>query len=99
VSVAETQYCVIGEDGESLSIELPPPPEELRSSDPNVFFSTKSATATSACPGGSKPAVAATASASATSYISQKDADDLAFAKALAEAQVAAANYRLTNPC
>jgi hypothetical protein len=99
VSVDETQYCVIGENGESLSVELPPPPEELRSSDPNVFFSTKSATATSACPGGSKPAVAATASASATSYISQKDADDLAFAKALAEAQVAAANYRLTNPC
>jgi len=99
VSVDETQYCVIGENGESLSVELPPPPEELRSSDPNVFFSTKSATATSVCPGGSKPAVAATASASAASYISQRDADDLAFAKALAEAQVAAQNYRLTNPC
>ena len=99
VTVPETKYCVVGENGETLSIDLPPPPEEEKSSDPNVYYSTKTFTATSTCPSGTTPPAAATATASATSYISQKDADQLALEKATAEAQVAIANYRITHPC
>lgn len=99
VTAPETEYCVLGENGQTIAISLPTPPEELASSDPSVFLSTKTYTATNICPGSSSNRISATASASASSYRSQKDADEQAMEKAKAAADVAIVNYRIKNPC
>jgi hypothetical protein len=101
ISNPETQYCTLGEDGSTVQVFLPPAPKENPDTQATVWFSTQTFTAVNSCPAGTidSPPVAATATASATSYISQEDANAQALAKATAEAQVAAQNYRLAHPC
>ena len=98
VTVSETQYCVLGEDGSTILVSLEPAGIEQPSNETSVWQSTQTATVyASYCPG--QPTAVATATASATSYISQAEADSLALEKAQEEARIAAVQYRAANPC
>jgi hypothetical protein len=98
VTVDETEFCVLGETGATTLVNLSPAPEENPNSQKSVWSATKTVSVSvEGCPG-QRPAVA-TATASATSYISQADADLIALNKATGEARVAAQQYRVLNPC
>ena len=95
----ETEYCAVGETGDSLSVELTDSVDELAGIQLGSWESTQSKTVTLTCPTGIGNAVSATATASYISFISQQDANVQASAKALREATNAAQQYRKINPC
>jgi hypothetical protein len=96
----ETQYCVVGEDGTSLTVDLSSPPQEIAGNAINSWSSTQTRTVTLTCPSPSTTsAVSATATASFVSYISINDANQQAAALATQQATAAANQYRSINPC
>jgi hypothetical protein len=98
VTIQETQYCALGEDGNTILVSLQPPPKEEAFIEQGVWFATKTASyAFPDCDGGQSST--ATATASAKSYISQADANVLAQTKAENEAYLASVRYRAANPC
>ena len=98
VTIQETQYCALGEDGNTILVSLEPPPKEEIFLEQGVWFATKTASyAFPDCDGGQSST--ATATASARSYISQVDANVLAQTKAENEAYLASVRYRAANPC
>lgn len=99
VTAPEQDFCVVGEDGASLSVALPASPVETPNMEKTSFSSTQTRTVTVRCPGNSKPAVSATATASFISYVSQQDAVDQAAAIATQQATITANQYRVAHPC
>lgn len=100
VTPNETKYCVVAEDGTTVTAELAPPPQEKHSSETTSWTSTKTRTVTLRCSLPSNvPAVSATATETVISRVSQQDADAQADAAALHAAEIAAAQYRIINPC
>jgi hypothetical protein len=96
----ETQYCVLGEDGTSLTVDLSSSPQEIAGNAINSWSSTQTRTVTLTCPSPSTTtAVSATATASFVSYISINDANQQAAALATQQATAAANQYRSINPC
>jgi hypothetical protein len=99
-NVNETQYCVVGEDGASIVVDLTEAPQEQAGNAVNSWSSTQTRTVTLRCTSPSTiPAVSATATASFTSYVSQDDANTQAIALATQQATNAANQYRIANPC
>ena len=98
-NVNETQYCVVGEDGASLVVDLTEAPQEQAGNAVNSWSSTQTRTVTLRCTPLSGAAVSATATASFTSYVSQDDANTQAAALATQQATNAANQYRIANPC
>jgi hypothetical protein len=94
----EKSYCVIGEDGSSIVVDLNQPTEEKLGTESTSWTSSQTRTARLSCNNGS-PAVSATATASYRSYISLDDAVTQAAALATNEATIAANQYRTTHPC
>jgi hypothetical protein len=99
VVVPELQFCVLGEDGNTILADLSESPRENPITDPTVWFSTKTASTQITPCGGSGPVSVATATASAKSYVSQADADDVALKLAQDQSFLAARQYRVANPC
>jgi len=96
----ETESCVVGEDGSSISVNLTQPPQEQKGNAVNSWSSTQTRTVTLRCASPSTtPAVSATATASFTSFLSQDDANTQAIALATQQATNAANQYRNANPC
>ena len=99
VAGPEAQFCVLGEDGNTILVDLQPSPKEEPFTEPSVWFATQTASyAISQC-GGVGPISTATATASARSYVSQADANAVALKLAQNEAFLAARQYRVANPC
>lgn len=94
----ETQYCVIGEDGTSMMVDLPQPSKENASFTLSSWSSTQTRTIRLSCQS-AVAAVSATATATYVSQISQEDADVQAASLATQQASNAAAQYRKINPC
>ena len=98
ITLPETQYCALGEDGSSKLVDLPAAPQEEPGNQLTVWIATRTASVSAtSCPG--QPTAVATATASARSYVSQADADDTALLNATNEATIAAQQYRLSHPC
>jgi len=95
----ETQFCVLGEDGSTILVDLAESPKEGSVSEQDVWFSTRTASSQITPCGGVGPVSLATATASAKSYVSQADADDIALKSAQDQAYLAARQYRVANPC
>jgi hypothetical protein len=87
----ETNYCVVGEDGSSITVDLPDAPQENPAYQSQTWASTQSYTATTACNSGTHN-VSATATASFISSVSLADAKAQALALATQEAIIAAKN-------
>ena len=100
VSTDETLYCVVGENGYSIDLNLGTPAEELSVPESSHWVSTQTRTVTLPCQSPStNPSVSATATATVISERSQQDADLQAAQKALDNATLAAKRYRSSNPC
>ncbi len=96
----ETKYCVVGEDGSSISVDLEPAPQEEAGNAINSWSSTQTRTVTLRCISPQiGAAVSATATASFISYVSLDDANTQAAALATAQATNAATQYRIAHPC
>jgi hypothetical protein len=96
----ETDYCVVGEGGESLVLDLSPAPQEEAGNAINSWSSSQTKTVTVRCtPPLSGAAVSATATASYISYVSLDDANTQAAALATQQATNAANQYRIAHPC
>jgi hypothetical protein len=96
----ETKSCVVGETGQSITLDLLPNPSEIPSAKQTSWLSTKSYTSVNSCQSGySGRTVYATATATYISYLSQVNADDNALLKAKSAADTAAHNYRIQHPC
>ena len=92
----ETEYCVVGEDGNSELITLSPIPKETIGNSLNAWSSTQTKTITNrTC----VPSVSATATASFTSYTSLLDAQTQAAKLASQEAQNAVDQYAIAHNC
>jgi hypothetical protein len=88
----------LGEDGNTILVDLEPAPKEEPFLEQGVWFSTKTRSyAFPDCDGGQQST--ATATATAKSYVSQADADNIAQKKAENEAFLASVRYRAANPC
>jgi len=99
-SMNESQYCVVGEDGNSELLNLNQPPQETAGNALNTWSSTQTRTVTLRCsPPSTTPAISATATASYVSYTSLADAVQQATNLAISEATNSANQYRLANPC
>jgi hypothetical protein len=100
VTPDETVYCVVSEDGSTITAPLEPPPQERHSSEVSSWTSTKTRTVTLRCsPPSTATAVSATATQTVISRVSQEDADTQADTAALNAATIAAKNYRIVHPC
>jgi hypothetical protein len=91
----ETKYCVVGEDGSSIAIDLEPAPQEEAGNAINSWSSTQTRTVKLKC-ANSNTYVSATATASFISYVSQDDANTQATALATQKATVATTEYTKT---
>jgi len=99
-SYNETVYCVVGEGGESIAVNLSPAPQEEAGNAINSWSSSQTRTVTLRCaPPLSGAAVSATATASYISYVSLDDANTQAAALATLQATNAANQYRIAHPC
>lgn len=99
-STSEKLSCVVGENGETLSVTLEPSPYLQPSFEQQSWFSTQTISVESACPYGSNSFNAtATATASFTSYVSQENADQQAKNLATESANSALQKYRQQHPC
>jgi hypothetical protein len=99
VTKPEERFCVVGENGESVAVDLDLPPRDSAKAEQAQWTSSQTKTVTSTCPEGGAPAASATATASFTSYISPQDAADNAALLAVQQAQVAIDQYRSSHPC
>lgn len=99
VVAPESRFCVLGEDGSTMLVDLNESPKENPMTDPTVWFSTQTASWPIAKCNISDPLSNATATASARSYVSQADANFVAKKLAADEAYLAARQYRVANPC
>jgi len=97
-AVPETEYCVVGEDGTSMLVDLPQPSQENASFTLSSWSSTQTRTVRLSCQTG-VVAVSGTATATYVSQVSQQDADTQAAALATQQASNAAEQYRKINPC
>ena len=92
--------CVVHENGVSSEVELLESPYEIANYNKESWFATETQTFESICdPGSSGLSIAATATASAQSFVSLADAKQKATTLALQEASNAAYKYRQQNPC
>ena len=91
----ETKYCVVGEDGSSIAIDLEPAPQEEAGNAINSWSSTQTRTVKLKC-ANSNTYVSATATASFISYVSLDDANTQAAALATQKATTAATEYTKT---
>jgi hypothetical protein len=91
----ETKYCVVGEDGSSISIDLSPAAQEQVGNSPNSWSSTQTRTVKLKC-ANSNTYVSATATASFISYVSLDDANTQAATLATQKATTAATEYTKT---
>ena len=92
----ETQGCVVGENGATISVSLEPAPQEQPGNALNSWSSTQTrSVTTTTC---TVPATA-TATASYISHVSPADAAQQAGSIALQQAQSALQQYRATNNC
>lgn len=98
VTIDETEFCVLGETGSTVLVQLPPAPQENPNSQKMVWTATKTVSVQVGPIAGRSGNAVATATATATSYISQADADAIATAKATSEASLAAQQYRALHP-
>ena len=97
----EAKSCVVGELGESLTVDLIPNPSIDPSTGARLSWSaTESYTTTIECPDNPEQlSVAATATSSFISYVSLADARQQALTLAHQAADAAAQQYRQQNPC
>jgi hypothetical protein len=92
--------CVVHENGITSQVELLESPYEVANYNQESWFATETQTFNSNCaPGSSGLSIAATATASAQSFVSLADAKQKATTLALQEASNAAYKYRQQNPC
>jgi hypothetical protein len=92
----ESEYCVVGEDGNSELINLSQPPQETAGNAINTWSSTQTRTVTYR---GCSPAVSVTATASYVSYTSLLDAQTQAANLATQQANNAVNQYRASHNC
>jgi hypothetical protein len=93
----EVESCVVGESGESISIDIKPSPETGVEGENKTFFAKVYRTVTLPCVG--YPSISATATASYLSFISFTDAEEQAGILAQQAANAAAYQYKISNPC
>lgn len=94
----ETKYCVVGQDGNNLTIDTLPNAYDTTNGQQRSWYASVYRTVTLNCTNGS-PSIAATAEASFLSYISYEHAEAEAGTLALQAANAAAQQYRAENPC
>jgi len=100
VTPNEVLYCVVAEDGATITAAIEPPPQEQKSSEISSWTSTRTRTVTLRCtPPSTAIAVSATATQTVISRVSQADADTQADTAATNAATIAAKNYRIIHPC
>jgi hypothetical protein len=100
VTPNEEQYCIVAEDGSTVTANLSQAPQEKHNAEITSWTSTKTRTVTLRCnPPSSKAAVSATATETVISRVSQEDADTQADTAATNAATIAANNYRIIHPC
>jgi hypothetical protein len=97
-NIVETQTCVVGENGDSIKIDILPSPQDGSIGENKTFFAKAYKTVTVPCSGG-LPSISATASASYLSFISYAHAEEEAGTLALQAANAAATQYKIENPC
>jgi len=85
----ENEYCVVGENGSSILVNLPPAPQEDPAYQEVAYTSTQTAGASTTC-ATSGNIIYVSATASVTSYVSYTDAESVAYNMALNEAKVIA---------
>jgi hypothetical protein len=90
---SETKYCVVGEQGSTLLVDLPLPEEENPKNQQRAYFSTQTASVTYDCNSGDNPPFFVTATASYSSYVSFVDAQNQAYTLALNEANAVAGYF------
>ena len=95
----EKESCIIHEDGTSSTITLEESPYEIANYNEQSWFATETQTITLPCTSGVGFDVAATATASAQSFVSLADATQKAITLAAQAASSAAQKYRQQNPC
>ena len=96
----ETLSCVVGEDGNSSTIDIIQSPYEITQYEQQSWYATEIVTQNSNCnPGSTSLNVSATATASAQSFVSYANAQTQARTLASQAAQAALQNYRQQNPC
>jgi hypothetical protein len=93
----ETLTCVVGENGDSIKIDILPSPQDSPLGENKTFFAKVFKTVTLPCVG--YPSISATASASYVSFISFVHAEEQAGILALQAANTAAVEYKISNPC
>jgi len=92
----ETDYCVVGETGATVTVSLPPAPQEDSAYQVPSYSSTQTWTATTNCKSNQNNKIYVTAEASYISYISPGDAATQALALAKSEATTVAENLTVT---
>lgn len=94
----EIQSCVVGESGDSISVDLKESPYDTGIGDGRSWYAKVYKTVTVPCSNG-LPSVSATASATYLSFISYAHAEEEAGVLALQAANAAAQQYKAQNPC
>ncbi len=94
----ETVSCVLGENGDSISVDLKQSPYDSGIADGKSWYAKVYKTVTIPCSNG-LPSISATASATYLSFISYTHAEQEAGVLALQAANAAAQQYKAQNPC
>ena len=94
---SEMESCVVGENGDSLRIDILPSPKNGILGESKTFFARVFKTVTVPCVG--YPSISATASATFLSFISFAHAEEQAGILAQEAATAAVTQYKITNPC
>jgi hypothetical protein len=94
----ETTSCVVGETGDSISVDLKESPYDTGIGDAKSWYAKVYKTVNVPC-SNSPSSVSATASATYLSFISYAHAEEEAGVLALQAANAAAQQYKAQNPC
>lgn len=94
----EKTSCVVGETGDSITVDLKESPYDKGIGDGKSWFAKVYKTVTIPCSNG-LPSISATASATYLSFISYTHAEEEAGVLALQAANAAAQQYKAQNPC
>ena len=97
-SFNETTSCVIGEIGDSISVDLKESPYDQAIGTGQSYYAKIFKTVTVLCSNG-LPSISATASATYLSFISYSHAEEEAGVLATQAATSAAQQYKIENPC
>lgn len=97
-SFNETTSCVIGENGDSISVDLKESPYDQTIGTGQSYYAKIFKTVTVLCSNG-LPSISATASATYLSFISYSHAEEEAGVLATQAATSAAQQYKIENPC